>query len=250
MVERMDIEIGRLVDHLREIGQLDNTLIMFMSDNGAEYLDSDFLRGGVSKYDNSLENIGRPGSYTFIGPGWGEAGSAPYYLSKGFVADGGTHVPAFVAAPALGLPSRREDAVIAAFDIAPTFLELAGADPNAHDGEPNTVPITGRSFAEVLRGEAGAGRGPDDSVTFEYSGQRAIRRGSWKALWLREPNGTGRWQLFDLTTDPGETIDVAAEHPDLLRDLAAEWDVYQAANGVIISAEGGGAAFASSSSAE
>lgn len=243
MVERMDAEIGRMVDHLREIGELDNTVIMFMSDNGAEYNDERFLASYVALHDNSLENIGHPNSYTFIGPGWGEAGSAPFYLAKGFLADGGTHVPAFVTAPTLGLEPGKSDAVIAAFDVGPTFLELAGADQNAHNDEPDTVPVTGRSFADVLRGETGAGRSTREAVTFEHGGQRAVRMGDWKALWLRPPNGTATWQLFNLADDPGETTDLADQHPALVRDLAEQWDIYATENGVLFTPGGGGAAF-------
>ncbi len=241
MVERMDAEIGRLVDHLEELGELDNTLIVFMSDNGAEYLDATFLRDMVESSDNSLDNIGHPNSYTFIGPGWGEAGSAPYYLSKGFLAEGGTHVPAFVSAPGLGLEAGRSEAVIAAFDMAPTFLELAGADPAAHADEPDTVPITGRSFAGVLRGEADAARSDITQVNFEYGGQRVARLGDWKAMRLAEPNGTGQWQLFNLADDPGETTDLAAEHADMVAAMTADWQAFAETSGVDLSSDGGAA---------
>lgn len=232
MVERLDAEIGRVVDALRETGELDNTLIMFMSDNGADYLGNDWA--GMSEYfatfDNSLENIGHPGSYMMPGPGWGEAGSAAFYLSKGFLADGGQHVPAFVTAPGLGLDAGRSDAVVAAFDLAPTFVDLAGGDAADNGGMADAVPVTGRSFADVLMG--GAGRPDEEAVFFEHGGQRSIRKGRWKALWLNPPNGTGAWQLFDTSVDPGETRDVAAEHPELLAEMTAGWDRFAEQNGV------------------
>lgn len=235
MVERMDAEIGRLVDVLRETGQLDNTVIMFMADNGAEYIGQDW-GGGMSEYfatfDNSLENIGHPGSYLMPGPGWGEAGSAPYFLSKGFLADGGVHVPAFVSAPALGLEAGRSDALIAAFDVAPTFVELAGADPAAYAGQ-DVEPMTGRSFAAVLRGEPGAARSDDEIVNFEHGGQRASIKGDWKALRINPPNGTGEWQLFNLASDPAESVDLADEYPDLLAELTASHDAFSAEVGVV-----------------
>lgn len=232
MVERFDIEIGRLLDTLRETGELDNTLILFMSDNGSEYTGQNWP--GMSDYfdtfDNSLENIGHPGSYLMPGPGWGEAGSASYYLSKGFLADGGQHVPAFVHAPALGLEAGRSDAVVAAFDLAPTFVELAGGDITDNGGKADALPVTGRSFADVLMG--GEGRPDSEAVMFEHGGQRSIRRGDWKALWLNPPNGTGDWQLFNLVEDPAESNDLAAENPELLAEMTAGWESFAEANHV------------------
>jgi arylsulfatase len=232
MVERMDAEIGRLVESLRASGKLDNTLILFMSDNGGEYLGNDWA--GMAEYfatfDNTLENIGRPGSYLMPGPGWGEAATAPFYLAKGFMAEGGIHVPAFVNGP--GLEPSRNNALIAAFDLAPTFLELAGADPaTLASSDPDVQAVTGRSFAAALRGED---EGRVEAVSFEIGGQRAVRRGDWKALYMAPPNGTGSWQLFNLADDPAETNDMAAGRPDLLAELVTEWDRYAAESGVLM----------------
>jgi arylsulfatase len=182
MVERMDTEVGRVLAYLEESGRLDNTLILFQSDNGAE---GGFGPGGAS-YDNiALEDIGRPGSWVFVGRGWAEAQSAPYFLQKFYTAEGGIHVPAFVYGPALGVPSGlRNDSVLIAADVAPTFLELAGANTAAPDERPDALPITGRSFAGVLRGESSSSRGDDVAVGWEHSGNAAVRRGDWKLLWV------------------------------------------------------------------
>jgi arylsulfatase len=230
MVERLDAEIGRLVDHLRETGELDNTVIMFMADNGAEITreDSPFLADYRATFNNSYENIGRRDSYRLIGMGWGEAGSAPFFLSKSAMADGGIHTPAFVSAPGLGVEPGRSDALVAVFDLAPTFVELAGGSNDTTVAGASVLPMTGRSFADVLRGERNAGRSDSDTLTFEHGGHRAVYRGDWKALWLPPPNGTGGWQLFNLAEDPGETTDLAEENPDLLAALAAAWDAYAA----------------------
>jgi arylsulfatase A-like enzyme len=225
MVERLDMEIGRMLRHLDDIGELDNTLVVFMSDNGAEGTadDGPFLSAYRAQFDNSLENIGRRNSYRLIGLGWGEAGASGDFLTKGSLAQGGIHVPAIVSAPALGLRPGRSDALIAAHDLAPTFVDLAGGT-NATTVEGREVePMTGRSFAALLRGTIEATRRPDETLAFAHGGQRAVFRGDWKALWIAPPNGIGGWQLFDLAEDPGETTDLAAIHPDVMSELAAAW---------------------------
>src|SRR5690606_22454088 len=155
MVERLDTEIGRIVDHLDAIGELDDTLILFMSDNGAEGTrdDGSFMADYRAQFDNSVENTGRRNSYRLIGLGWGEAGAAASFLTKGSLAQGGIHSPAVVSAPGLGLAPRRSAALIAALDIAPTFVELAGGTNSTTVGGRDVLPMTGRSFAAMLRGE-------------------------------------------------------------------------------------------------
>jgi arylsulfatase len=234
MIERMDTEIGRMIDHLDAIGELDDTLIVFMSDNGAEGTgNGSFLAEYRSQFDNSVENIGRRDSYRLIGLGWGEAGAAFDFLTKGALAQGGIHSPAVVSAPGLGLAPGQSDALLAALDIAPTFVELAGGTNTTTVGGREVLPMTGRSFAALLRGEVQATRSESETLAFEHGGQRAVFRGKWKALWMRAPNGIGDWQLFDLAADPGETTDLAAANPELMAELAAAYDAHAAAVGVI-----------------
>jgi arylsulfatase len=271
MVERMDSEIGRVLRYLEISGQLNNTLIMFQSDNGAEGMEG-FGGGGA---DNRLENIGHPGSWAFIGRGWAEAGSAPFYLQKYSTAEGGIHVPAIVSAPALGIPvGRRDDSVLIASDNAPTFLELAGADLAAPSNRPDALPITGRSFAGVMRGNNRLNkRGADDVLGWEHSGNAAIRKGDWKLLWVGrsmlmggggppapggatgpmppptattrtgleaggvagEPVGNGGpWMLFNLHQDPAELHDLSQTRPEVMAQMLSEWNRYVVDNGVIV----------------
>ena len=140
----------------------------------------------IPRRDNSLGNIGRPNSWTPVGTGWAAATEAPYYLLKTNTGEGGIHVPAFVSGAALGIPmGRREDSLIMTYDVAPTILELAGVSTAPPKDQPEALPITGRSFASVLRGQANATRrGANDVVGWEHSGQAAIRRGDWKLLWV------------------------------------------------------------------
>ncbi len=270
MVERMDAEIGRVLDYLGRSGRLDNTLIMFQSDNGAE---GGFDRGPTANDGIALDAIGRPGSWVYIGRGWAEAQSAPYFLQKFYAAEGGIRVPAFVYAPRLGVPAgRRSDALLTASDVAPTFLELAGAEASAPAGRTDALPITGRSFAAILRGEEGwSPRGDTDVVGWEHQGNAALRRGEWKLLWVTpavlpplspgsgplrgpglpgsssrrediergasrgDPLGKGGpWMLFNLREDPAELHDLSARHPDIKAQMLAEWARYVRENGVLV----------------
>jgi arylsulfatase A-like enzyme len=232
MVERMDAEIGRLLAHLDAIGERDDTLIIFVADNGAE----GFKGGDVQDdYDNSLDNIGRPNSYTLIGPSWAEAATAPYWLRKWYPSEGGIHVPAIVNGPALGVPVGRNDSQIVVKDLAPTFLELAGAPEDFVGANGETyLPITGVSIAPILRGETTAVRTAQDDVGWELDGHRALRRGDWKVTWIRPPHGPDHWELFNLATDPAERHDLSADEPAIFAELTAAWDDYAEANGVIV----------------
>lgn len=235
MVERMDTEIGRMVARLEALGELDDTLIVFMSDNGAEGTadDGPFLADYRAQWNNSLENIGKRDSYKLIGLGWADGGASADFLTKSSLAQGGIHSPVVVNAPGLGLAPGRSDALVAALDLAPTFVELAGGtNTTTFDGR-DVLPMTGRSFAALLRGEIQAIRGDDETLAFEHGGQRAVFRGKWKALWMPPPNGIGAWQLFDLSVDPGETNDLAAANPDVLADLAAAYEQHAADVGVV-----------------
>ncbi|MGV3591138.1 MAG: arylsulfatase [Gammaproteobacteria bacterium] len=235
MVERMDTEIGRMVARLEALGELDDTLIVFMSDNGAEGTadDGPFLADYRAQWNNSLENIGKRDSYKLIGLGWADGGASADFLTKSSLAQGGIHSPVVVNAPGLGLAPGRSDALVAALDLAPTFVELAGGtNTTTFDGR-DVLPMTGRSFSALLRGEIQAIRGDDETLAFEHGGQRAVFRGKWKALWMPPPNGIGDWQLFDLSVDPGETNDLAAANPDVMAELAAAYEQHAADVGVV-----------------
>jgi arylsulfatase A-like enzyme len=190
MIERLDMEVGRVLKYLEDSGQMRNTIVIFQSDNGA----AGGALGGLGR-DNSIENIGRVTSFAAYGTGWAAASEAPYYLLKFSTGEGGIHAPAFVSGAALGIPKgRHEDSLLMTYDLAPTILELAGASTAPPKDQPDALSITGRSFASVLRGQANTTRrGANDVVGWEHSGQAAIRKGDWKLLWVGAdgPGGGG-----------------------------------------------------------
>ncbi len=243
MVERMDWNIGRITDCLRETGELENTVVVFLSDNGAEGaiveampLSGAYIVEQVRKYyDNSLENIGRPSSCVWYGPRWAQAATAPSRLHKAFTTEGGIRVVAFVTAPGFLRQGKIGTAFSTVMDIAPTVLELAGArhPGTTYEGRA-VVPMRGRSLVPYLSGRADTVHDDQTGTGWELFGRRAIRQGNWKALYLPAPYGPGKWQLYDLSADPGEIEDMAEARPEKLAELLALWDCYVEENGVLL----------------
>ncbi len=241
MVERLDHHVGRLVAALREMDLLDNTVIVFFSDNGASGADVTGLADNATflpaRFDLSPEQMGRINSFVYTGPEWAHASTAPFRYFKQFVHEGGIRVPAFAVMPegtSNHLPGATSGAFLQVTDLFPTFLELAGA-PAPGPGAAAVMP-TGRSLGAFLRGETDR---VHEEVTagWEIFGRRAVRRGPWKATWLAPPMGGNRWRLYNLDEDPGELHDLSGEHPDRLQEVLAEWDRYIEANGVIVTDE-------------
>jgi len=246
MVEYMDDQIGRVFDYLREIGEYDNTVVIFISDNGAEGND---LRGMLSgrvgslgflhAMNNFAENghnsIGRKGTFAEYGPAWAQVSMAPFRLYKGLLAEGGTRSPLIISGPGVkGVGELNKDAVLHVMDIVPTLLELAGVQhPSTYKGR-EVVPMQGKSWVGMLEGRTQSPRGPGDWLGWELFGNRAIRQGDWKISWHHEPFGTWDWQLFNLAKDPGEQYDLSTKLPGKRQELIALWDEYVKTNGVIL----------------
>lgn len=240
MIDYMDESIGRLFNHLRQVGKYDNTLIVFMSDNGPSRTSiQDYLAlGGEGReffesFDNSLDNRGLPGSSTDIGAGWAYAAATPLRLFKGYVAQGGIQVPAVIKLPGDSEPAApRSNRLTHVMDLMPTFLDIAGTHyPEQYKGEA-IVPLQGESLLPILLGETS-----DEEMAREIGwsayGMDAYRQGRWKILRLPEPFGSGQWQLYNLEADPGELHDLASNFPARAEMLAAGWDRYARSNGVI-----------------
>ncbi|WP_018147775.1 arylsulfatase [Henriciella marina] len=237
MLEAMDVHIGRLIDHLKASGDYENTVFLVTSDNGPEPTrgDNDWrlrLWMAMHGYHIGLDGIGEAGSWAFIGPEFAMAAASPGNLFKFYGAEGGIHVPMIMAGP--GLPENiRQDALVQVTDIAPTFLEMAGA-PAASDG----VAITGRSILPLLTGTTETVYGLDEPIGIEVSGNSALIRGNYKITRNQRPWGDAQWRLYDLRQDPGETTNLAAARPDLMASMLADYDVYAEGMGVLAVPEG------------
>ncbi|WP_284620262.1 arylsulfatase [Aquabacterium humicola] len=238
MVDNMDRQIGRVLAHLERTGELDNTVVVFLSDNGADgnsVYDVARTREWVHKaMDNSTANVGRPGSFVEYGPGWAQVGMTPFNLYKSFMYEGGISVPAIVWAPAQGVVAQRRTQVGHVMDIAPTLYELAGAShPATKDPAAGVLPVKGRSLLAYLQGKVSSAYAPGEAIGWELGGRKALRKGDWKIVYANAPWGKGAWELYNLAEDRTEQNDLAATQPAKLAELLADWRRYVAENGVL-----------------
>jgi arylsulfatase len=241
MVERMDDNIGRVIDYLRRTDQFDNTFILFMSDNGAdgailEAIPLQSIDKKVAYYDNSYENIGSKSSFIWYGPRWAQAATAPYRMSKGYITEGGIRCPAIAHyGPLTKKKVTHEFCTV--MDILPTILELAGVThPGTTFQGREVVLPRGKSWISHLRSDQPIYDEYQDFTGWELFGQRAIRRGNYKAVFIAKrpyPDET-KWELYDLTHDKGELEDLAEEKPELLKELIELWVKYENEMGVFV----------------
>lgn len=186
-------------------------------------------------YDNSLDNIGRSTSYCWYGPLWAQAGTAPSRLHKWYSTEGGIRVPFILSKAGISRPSGIETTFGTIMDIAPTILELAGTEPhNGQYGGRKVEKVRGKSWKGWIQDASQRNiHDPEYEVGWELMGSAAYRKGYYKIDWVHPPKGPGRWQLYDLSKDPGETADLAAELPEKLDQLVDLWKRYAKDVGVV-----------------
>ena len=238
MIENMDHHIGRLLESLQERDSNRETIIIFLSDNGAEgnaidqIMDNDYWI--PSTFDNRFDNLGRQGSYMWLGLGWAQASVSPFRLYKSYTTAGGLRTPAIVHSSRGRTGTGLKDAIVTVRDIAPTILELAGIE--RPDGSYNGATVhrmSGTSILDYLGGRSETVH-DNEALGWELYGSRALIKGEWKAVRIFPPDGSGHWELFNIKTDPTETADLAADFPDVIAELTADWDAYASANGVAV----------------
>lgn len=247
MVEYMDMEIGRLLAYLDESGILDNTYVIFFSDNGPESNDkaanarnrlASQAAGWIANdYNTDFANWGRRGSFTAYGSPWAQVSATPFWMFKGALAEGGVRAPLIVVPPRnarrnAGTVNR--EALLHVQDIAPTMLELAGVAQPQTVGGRDVLPMQGASWTQMLAGQTASPRSSQDWLGFEFWGMRAVRKGPWKLSWMHEPFGTEEWQLYNLLQDPAEQNDLAGSEPTVVDELMEDWESYVALNNVIL----------------
>lgn len=246
LVENMDHETGRFIDYLKRIGEYDNTIFVFFSDNGAEGNDlAEIVAGtpGTKDYLFYAQNWnqthpnawGRPGSNVTYGPAWAQLSATPLREHKGLIADGGIRSPLIIAGRGVSRPAGSiNHSVMHVKDLFPTFLEIAGVKfSGTYEGKPVHAP-QGKSQVSMLSGRTDSVRTDADYLGWEFMGNYAIRQGDWKLLHEQKPWGKNDWELFNIAQDPGETTDLAAAQPDRVKRMAALWDDYVKTNNVIM----------------
>lgn len=257
MVSNLDYNIGLLIQHLKDIGQYDNTFIVFHSDNGAE--GSPVSAEQEIKNANNLANLGKDQTLrpkgtdvtnVHYGQRWAEVSATPFRLYKSFTTEGGTSVPTIVHLPGQTEPYPALRDFFHVRDTAPTLLELAGiAQPTTPasvagvNGVPlvtykgrNVYPITGLSILGALKGQ-NVGPLHTEPVGEEQYGRAYLRSGQWKILWTEPPAGplNGHWQLYNILADRAETHDLADQHPEIVKELYEKWQAYLHDSGGVLS---------------
>lgn len=236
MIEHLDENIGRLLEHLRMRGQLENTLIVFLSDNGADSWGHGNGPPPILEYsetfDNTLENRGRQGSFTLYGREWAHVSNTPLRGYKGNPSEGGVRAPLIIAGKhVVDKPGRLNDSPVAITDLPATFLELAGESSAA---DKPSSRLAGVSLQPILTAESPAARDESSVIGIEMWGSRAVIRDSMKMLSFAAPPGETTWELFDLSSDPAEQLDLKEKRPEAYRRMLEGWDEYSERNNVVL----------------
>ncbi|MCX6837345.1 MAG: arylsulfatase [Verrucomicrobia bacterium] len=210
LIDRIDQEMGRLIADLEKAGELDNTVILFVSDNGA----CPFHRGGATPNTEPYHATTRWGDST----GWAWARNSPFRFYKQNQFEGGISTPAILHWPA-GLKQKPGSVVSSPahlVDVLPTFAELAGAKVPTSYPDRQPSPLAGVSLAPIIAGGQMEARPP---IHLLFSTDRGLRDGEWKLVSFQ----SGPWELYHMPTDRAELHDVAAQHPDIVQRMAKQW---------------------------
>ncbi|GGH85892.1 arylsulfatase [Pullulanibacillus pueri] len=225
MVDRMDQNVGRIVNDLREKGELENTLILFCSDNGAcaEWdpwgFDDWITTSNILHRKEDLDRMGDPDSYHSYGSGWANACTTPLRLYKHYSHEGGICTPLLVHWPEGMNRSGEIDHRPGHFiDFMATFVDIAGADyPKTYKGH-DILPMEGESFMPALQGETPATR----TFCFEHEEHCGIRQGEWKLSKIKERD----WELYNINKDRTEMRNLADDYPELVEDMRKTWEAW------------------------
>ena len=224
MVMHLDTELGKIIAFLEESGQLANTYIIYHNDNGPDAVEIFDNRSKLSRFNNSLENMGQRDSWVNVGQGWADAQSAPFRKNKGSQFEGGTRVPAFITAPNSQSQGRISQSFLTVMDIAPTVLELAGieeATENAN-GDP-ILPMRGKSLAKILNDTSHTVHDKNETIALDMAGDSVLFQGDWKIV---RPARQDEWGLYNIKEDPSETVNLANTNSEKLAAMIALYDAH------------------------
>jgi arylsulfatase len=211
-IDRMDQNIGRVLAKLKETGAEENTLVMFLSDNGGGYLLQDSGQPGAV--------IGTKESFASYGLPWANASNTPFRLFKTWVHEGGIATPLVACWPAgIKRPNTITHQPGHVIDLMATCADLAGAPyPKTYKGREIT-PLEGKSLCPIFDGRT---RQPHEAIYWEHEGNRAVRQGKWKLV-SRHPEA---WELYDLEADRTELNNLVARHPEKVKEMAALYEAW------------------------
>ncbi|MBC9911551.1 arylsulfatase [Chitinophaga varians] len=224
MIDRMDQGIGKILDKLKALKKDDNTLIVFISDNGAQ---GGFIPAG-RKRQRSSGPIGSAGSYDYQEQSWAHVSNSPFRSYKASAYEGGISSPLIAWFPAKIKGGGIARGTAHLIDLAPTFYEIAGAAYPATYHHITTNPLQGVSLAPLFFSLREIDRAVP--LFWERAGNRAVRKGKWKLI---SSYPSKQWELYDMDRDRGETNDLAAQQPQVVKELSAAYDVWAKNNNVV-----------------
>lgn len=230
MIDNLDFNIGRLIQHLKKMGVYENTLIVFMSDNGAAgndfYNDDEFGPFIRKHFNDDYENMGQPNSFISYGAPWAEAGSSPFRYFKGFTTEGGMNSAMIISGPNVERKNEIHHGLTTVMDIAPTFYEAANTEyPKIFENN-NLYPLKGSSIIPLARGESKEVHPSDYVFGLEHNNKAMIRKGKWKITNVKRPFSIENFELFDLSIDLGEQNDLKELEPNKYKELLMEWSKF------------------------
>jgi len=218
MIDSMDQGIGRILDALEEVGAEENTLVMFLSDNG-----------GCAENPGGTVVTRIPGPkeyYVAVGRPWAYAQNTPFRRYKAWVHEGGIATPLIVRWPKVVKPDTITHQVGHIIDFMPTFAELARTEyPTEYHGQ-KIIPVEGKSLLPIFQGKTRPGH---ETLCWEWAGNRAVRQGKWKLVWDKELRA---WELYDLEADRTETKDLSADYPHRVQDMIETWNSWAERTGL------------------
>jgi arylsulfatase len=230
MVDNLDYNIGRIIQHLKDINQYENTLIVFMSDNGAAAEDfyyhenlGPFIR---EHFNDDYETMGQPNSFISYGPQWAEAGSSPFRHYKGFTTEGGIIAPMIISGSNVKRNNEIDDGFVTLMDIAPTFYEVAQAKYPEKFTENDIYPLKGNSLMPIVNGKAEQIHSSEYVFGLEHNNQAMIRKGDWKITNIERPFLEENFKLYNVSKDLAEAHDLKASEPEKYKELLEEWRKY------------------------
>ena len=213
MIDRVDQNLGRVFAKVKELGEWENTLVMFLTDHG-----------GCPEQPNTTPDIppGPVESYRTVSVGWANASNTPYRKFKSTDYEGGACTPFIAHWPGVIEPGITEQ-VGHIIDITPTFMDITGAKYPAEINGNKTKPVAGKSLLPIFKGET---REPHETLYWQFGSAKAVREGDWKLV----RQGKAPWELYDLKNDRTELTDLAAKYPDRAKALAEEWETWFASH--------------------
>jgi arylsulfatase len=228
MVEGVDHGVGQIVQHLKATNSLENTLILFLSDNGGCYEWGPFGFDGRSRtgqndlrIGEALREIGGRGTHQAYGSGWANLSNTPFRLYKHFTHEGGICSPLIAHWPK-GIQPQKEWVRTPAhmMDIMPTLIEASSADYPKKNSGTDVLPLEGTSLFPAFHGHDI----PERTIGFDHQGAHALRQGDWKIIWSKRMPEVISWELYNLANDRCEMVNLADKHPSRVQRMASDWE--------------------------